>query len=514
MDPTERIALLREEALEPVICRDEFYFLFLEYYFSHDSLPPEARYAASLLHAFSGLTPSISKGELIVGKCDLPLPEEKKELLDGLLSRLRDLLGDALQGQNSHMAVDYDLLLREGTSGIRRRIAALKEKNPASAAFYAAAETSLRAVEVYAARYAEAARALANKASDPREKEELSKIASVMERVPALPAESFYEAVESVHFLTHCLSLDPFRPCPQQFQLGRPDRYLLPYYEKDLASGAITPEEAQLLIDCLAIQINRRVPSGLSSGYMVCGRDRDGKPVANDLSLMFMQAVDDVRLVYPSVGFCWTPDTPAPFLEKACSILLKGRSHPAIFNDDLIARGLVSYGVPPEESHHYIHSTCVEITPAASSNVWVASPYTNLPGLLLGLMDREYSSFEELLAAYFEALDESIRREFETQSRFRAARAEKSMNPLLSAFVNDCLARGEDIERGGARYNWIMPSFVGAANLTDALYAVDELVFRTGELSMREFKKILDDDDKGAEPLRRRILEKLPKYGN
>ena len=515
MDRSERIALLRREALDPVICRDEFYYLFYDYFFAHEALAPEARYAESLLYAFSSLTPSISDGELIVGKCDLPLAEEKKKILDeSFFPMLSDHLGDALRGQNSHMAVDYELLLAEGTFGIRKRIAGLKRTNPASAAFYDACETSLRAVEIYAAHYAETARRLSKETSDPIRRDELRKIASVMDRVPALPAESFYEAVESVHFLTHCLTLDPFHPGPMQFQLGRPDRYLLPYYEKDLASGAVTREDAKLLIDLLAIQINRRVPNGLSSGYMVCGRDRDGRPVANDLSLMLMEAVDDVRLVYPSVGFCWTPDMPEICLETACRLLLKGRSHPAIFNDDLISRGLVSYGIPEKDSREYIHSTCVEITPVGASNVWVASPYTNLPGILLDVMDREYDSFESLTDSFFRRLDMLIREHFEEQRRYRASRESKAMNPLLSAFVNDCLADGTDIEKGGARVNWIMPSFVGCANLVDALYAVNELVFRRKELSVLSFRAILDRNYEGYEALRLRILTKLPKYGN
>ncbi len=515
MERSERIGLLRREALDPVIDLGEFYYAFCDFYFAHESLSPERRYAESLFYAFSRITPSISEGELIVGKCDLPLPEEKRRILeDTLLPRLRAHLGDALQGQNSHMAADYDLLLREGTSGVRKRIARLKEENPASLDFYEACETALRAVEHYAARYAGKARSLASAEKDPERKRELEKIASVMDRVPAFPAESFYEAVQSVHFLTHCLTLDPFHPGPMQFQLGRPDRYLLPYYEKDLASGALTREEARLLIDLLAIQINRRVPNGLSSGYMVCGRDGNGNPVANELSMMLMEAVDDVRLVYPSVGFCWTPDTPGEYLEKACSLLLKGLSHPAIFNDDLIARGLVSYGVPEKDSHHYIHSTCVEITPVAASNVWVASPYTNLPGVLLDVMDREYDSFENLTASFFRKLDGLIREHFEEQRRLRAVRAEKGMNPLLSAFVGDCLAQGIDIEKGGARYNWVMPSFVGCANLVDALYALDELVFRRKELTLLSFRAILDRNFEGYEALHRRILTKLPKYGN
>ena len=283
---------------------------------------------------------------------------------------------------------------------------------------------------------------------------------------------------------------------------------------KDVQSGVLTRERAQLLLDCLGIQINMRVPNGLSSGYMVGGKDRAGNTVANELTEMCMQVISDIRLVYPSVGLCYTADMPEKFLQQACAILAEGRSHPAIFNDDVISRGLQAYGIPEEDSHDYIHSTCVEITPVASSNVWVASPYTNMAQLLLDTMTREYADFDEHLREILRRLDRIIERNFEEQKRLRIYRAAHSLNPLLSSFVNDCLARGLDIERGGAKYNWIMPSFVGMANLVDSLYALKTVVYERKEMSVSEFRQITDNNFEDCEAFRLRLLHTLPKYGN
>ena len=88
------------------------------------------------------------------------------------------------------------------------------------------------------------------------------------------------------------------------------------------------------------------------------------------------------------------------------------------------------------------------------------------------------------------------------------------MNPLLSCFVNDCLKSGTDIERGGAKYNWIMPSFVGMANLVDSIYVLKKIVYENKEYNITELKKILDNNFDGNEALRQRLLAALPKYGN
>ncbi len=511
-----RIERLRKEAVRPVIGYGRFYLDFYEKFVSADpSLPLEERYAAAYVPAFDALEPEIGEDELIVGRATAVLDEAERQREREAYEKASALY--ETRGQDSHMTVDYPLLLREGISGILERIDRLSQgADVAKKRFYGSCRACLEAVERFAQRYAYLARKLAEECEDPRRRKELELIAQTCARVPERPASSFREAVQSVHFLTFCLSINPFRFTAggQQFQLGRPDRYLAPYYEADLKAGRITKDEAQELIDCLAVTINRRVISGLSSGYMVGGRDAEGKTVANDLTRMGIRAVDDVRLVYPAVGLCWTPEMPEDIMDLACETLSHGRSHPAIFNDDLISRSLREYGVSDAESHEYIHSTCVEITPVAASNNWVASPYTNLPQQLLDVMDREYPSLDALTEAVLGRLAERIREHFEEQNALRVSRAKTCINPLLSCFVNDCLERGVDIERGGARYNWIMPSFVGMANLIDSLYAIGKEVFEAKRLTLTELKRILDSNFEGEEALRLRLLNNIDKYGN
>lgn len=512
----ERIEFLRKRVLKNLKFSNEFYYLFYKNYEQFAFLPEEERYAEAFYCAFSNLTPSISEGELIVGKRDVPLCADQQKKWETVYQPIAENRKNKVGGgQDSHMTIDYELVLSKGILGIIKIIEEyLLTCNKEKESYYKCCKRCLQAVIRHSENYADSALKMSKETTDPTRQEELEKIAEICKRVPAYPAESFYEAVQSVHFITHCLSLNPFRLCAQQFQLGHPDRYLLPFYEKDILSGAITREYAQLLLDCLGIQINMRVPSGLSSGYMVGGRDENGEIVANELTEMCMQVVDDIRLVYPAVGLCYTEGMPEEYLEKACELLSKGYSHPAVFNDDVITKGLMHYGVPETQAHNYIHSTCVEITPVASSNVWVASPYTNMPQLLLNVMNREYDSFDSLMEEYFDTLDTHIKNNFENENRARTVRAQNSINPLLSCFVNDCLTRGVDIERGGAKYNWIMPSFVGMANLVDSLYAIKTLVFDEKRITVCEFKNILDNDFEGNETLRQHILNRIPKYGN
>ncbi|MBO5453261.1 MAG: hypothetical protein J6A69_04780 [Clostridia bacterium] len=519
----ERIERLRKIALEkqgsllknPIYREDFIYYFFKNFGTDCDTSNVE-KYANSFYEAFAKMRPNISDDELVVGKYGLFLnEEEKKEYNETYLDVWKKTAQKAGGGQDSHMSIDYDIILNLGIAGIIEKIdkyieTATDDKIP----FYQSCKKCLDAVIVHSENYADEAKRLAESEKNEERKKELETISKICRKVPKYPAESFYEAVQSVSFITYCLGYNPYRYSILQFQLGHPDRYLYKYYKNDIENKVITKEFAHLLLDCVGIQINRNVAGGVSNGYMVGGRDENNEIVQNDLTKMCMQVIDDIRLVYPSVGFCYTEGMDDEYIEMACEILTHGRSHPAIFNDDVIIKGLKSYGVPEKEACSYIHSNCVEITPVASSNVWVASPYTNMAQLLLDVMDREYNSFDELIEKIYSVLDEKIKNNLEVEINQRNDRCNNSLNPLLSCFVNDCLERGLDIERGGARYNWIMPSFVGMANLVDSLYAIKELVFDKKEFTIKELKEIIDDDFKNNEVLRQRILNTIPKYGN
>ncbi|MEA4889435.1 MAG: pyruvate formate lyase family protein [Clostridiaceae bacterium] len=460
-------------------------------------------------------TPVIDEDELLVGKpCFRPLdPAEQAELRFDL-DKLSPMLPQT-DGQASHMAIDYEKLLRLGIEGLESEIAdyrgRLDPDRPADIAkdqFYQSCLRVLEGLAAYADHYANYAGALAASSPEPR-RSELLEIAAVCRRVPRRPAASFREALQAIHFVTFCLE--------GLYQYGRPDRYLLPYYEQDIRAGLITEDAAQELIDCLCILLNMFTGKGLAVGLMVGGRDAGGRDVCNSLTRLFLKSIGHTRLAYPGIGLCYTEDTPAELLDLSCRLLGQGYSHPALFNDATISRGLRGYGLPPEEACLYIHSTCVEITPIASSAVWVASPYINLVQILLEIMADQNTgvdTFTGLLSAWRNKLRGALRQEIRQQNLWQMERERHGGDPLVSCFVNDCLERGLDVDQGGARYNWIMPSFVGLANLADSLLAIRQLVYEQKKLSLGEFNQILAANFQNHEDLRQIILNQIPKYGN
>ncbi|MGI6173395.1 MAG: pyruvate formate lyase family protein [Christensenellales bacterium] len=512
---TERIGFLRNDAIErpaPELFSPEMRYLYAKGWQEARHLPNlKMRQTAARAKMLRGMTPAINEWELIVGRqnFDVLLTQEQKAFLE-----FAEGMMPYRVGQDSHMALDYEKLLALGTDGIRGEIRARKaaldtRENPddlEKEIFYDNCITVLDALDELAARYASHAKELAASASE-RRKKELLQIAANLENVPKHPAKTFYEALQAIEIYTFHLG--------GLYQMGRPDRFLLPYYERDIASGVLTREGALELIDCFCLLYNKTVPKGLAVGLMVGGRDGDGNPVENELTRLFLESILDTRLPYPGVGLCVTRETPDALLRLAVKALGEGLTHPALFNDEVIARGLMDKGLPFAEAVNYIHSTCVEITPIASSGVWVASPYHNLMQPLLDIIaeDKMPDAFDALLREYEKRLSECIFRCAREENLGRISRRIWYTHPLVSCLVNDCLEKGKDIDEGGARYAWVMPSFVGMANLVDSLAAIRKLVYTDKSVSPAEYRAALQSGFEGRGDLLRKIDE-CPKYGN
>ena len=386
MAATERIIALRGDIaarIPPSIRSAEGNLHYLRGYLeARYSSCHAVRRAAAKAYMHAHATPVIHPHELIVGKPSYrPLSAQEAAELAQLEAFAAPAL-PSLGGQDSHMTVDYELLLEQGLDGVAARVKALKAaldcEDPAQCEkndFYEACLIALDGVTQYAAHYAEHARQLAAACEDAGRARELIEIAETLDRVPRYPAQTYRQALQSMCFLTFCME--------GLYQLGRVDRLLIRYYEVDIQSGLLTREAAQELLDCASLLYNDTVPAGLAAGYMVGGRGADGKPVCNDITYMAIEGIAHTRMAYPGVGLCYTGDMPEDILRLSCDILGQGLSHPAIFNDDVIAKGLTGYGVPEAHARSYIHCTCVEITPIAASGTWVASPYINLTAVLL-----------------------------------------------------------------------------------------------------------------------------------
>lgn len=409
-------------------------------------------------------------------------------------------------GRTGHMGLNFEKLLKLGIEGILAEIENYRSQLDISNAleytekneFYDCCKIQLEALLILEDRYVEEAR-----------RRGLNELAELMDNVPRRPARTFHEALQSMHFYQFVMR--------DLFSVGRPDRYLIDYYRRDIEAGILTEEKALEIIDCWGLQYTFYTRPTAAVTYMVGGYAPDGTPVCNELTWLFLQSIEHIRLAYPCVGLGYVKGIDEDLLSYACSLLAQGLTHPAIFNDDAIPASLHENGLPMERARNYIHSTCVEITPVGCSGFWATSPYHSCPKMLMDLLAqrRDFKDIDELKKAYFDYLFEEVRKGQINQNYLQLERLRNGgETPLASVLVDDCLARGKGIDQGGALFNHVLPDFIGPSNTIDSIADIDQIVFKDKKLTLDEFYEVLENNYEGHEDLRQYIVNKCPHFGN
>jgi trans-4-hydroxy-L-proline dehydratase len=459
--------------------------------------------------------------ESIVGRPELRDRTTDEEAERAGLQVVLDSIPPFPGGDPGHFQPDFDKLFDVGIGGVldevQVRLSAANSDE--SQHFYRGCEEALRGMSDYCVRVAdECERLVAGGTLTADQELRMGESARICRRIADQPPETFAEAIQ-LQFLA-IVSLwfgeDHGLTCP-----GRMDRTLGDFYERDRSQERITTVAALELICSLYIQLNLILYPGSAIAVMVGGRSDESTDVTNELTYLCLIARYVTRLVYPTVGLAWHKETPSELTDFACRMIARGTGDPALFNDELISVGLRDHGVSPVDSYNYMNSTCVEIKPVGSSHIWVTAPYFNCPQAVLDVIDGSvalssghpgsYTEFSDLVKA---RITEVVG---DAATRLDGVWHEREVTggfPLASCLIADCLEKGQDFDRGGARYNWVENSFVGLANLVDSLNVVKHFVYETGELSLGELQDMLQSDFAGQESFRRRIDSELPKYGN
>jgi pyruvate formate-lyase/glycerol dehydratase family glycyl radical enzyme len=452
---------------------------------------------------------------------------------------------------DGHIILDMEKVIQVGLTRIlaeaERALASLSpyeasefKKRP----FLQAAVITLHAAVRFAERYAiEAERQAALPGTSAERRAELHEIATVCRQVPAHPARTFREAIQSAYFV-HVIS--QIESNGHSFSLGRVDRYTYPYYQADLAAGRLTRDQALELLELLWLKlfsINKVRPwdhTRYGIGYptyqnvTIGGQTEDGQDATNELSYMVLETIRRIRLPQPNVSARIHNTTPDRFLLECARTIRLGFGMPAMKNDEIIIPALLEKGVVPEDAYNYAIVGCVEtaipgkwgyrVTGMAFLNVLKVlelalvggrDPRTGRqllagPGALPDL-----ASFEDLYAAFYEQYMRCARTAFHLDAVADTCLEEMVPDAFASALVDDCLLRGLTIKEGGARYDIVSGLQSGIANVANALMALKRLVYEEGKLTSQEVAEALAKNFEGqkGEIVRRRLLD-APKYGN
>lgn len=441
--------------------------------------------------------------------------EEEKETLAALQAHMRDLrerlnvikTPHTVGGRGyTHSIPNYGRVLREGLSGYARRIAekldlARRRQDIERVDFYLGLRDVLAGIKCWHRRILEFLREVP--VDNPVAEARRRRLVAAYERVPFHPARSFFEAVLAYNFVYYLDDCD---------NPGRVDQELFPYYERDLAAGRTTHDEAVSLIRCL--WENCDANNGWSAG--IGGTTSTGEPAYNDLTVACLEAAHKIRR--PNLQLHVRRDMPQEIWDAALDTIATGCGLPALYNEEEFLRALreAHLGIREEDLGWYNGGGCTETMIHGCSNVGSLDAGINLPLILVQTLNEHLAtavSFDELVAAYKEDVAKAVREIVDDVNADQEVKALLRPQPMRSLLIDDCIDNGREFNAGGARYNWSVINVAGLANVIDSLSALREVVFERREKTGAEFLEILRRNYEGEEAFRRR-LSRCPRYGN
>lgn len=476
----------------------------------------------------------------------------KDHILKGLSQRTLDAREDALFNISmhedsglGHLICDYETVLVNGLRTVKKQYKEkLAECEPCvpedynRMLFYESALIHLDAISLFIYRYAEKARKMAEAEKDSIRADELSTIAGNLINISENPAQTFHEALQLVWFVQMLIQMETNG---SSVSIGRFDRFMFPFYKKDVTDGILTPAGAQELVDCFYIKLagifkarpaaRKSLQSGITryQDLTIGGQDEMGRDITNDLTYICMTARLHCNTVDPQLSLRVHNGTPTALLKRAAEVIKSGGGHPALYSDEVIIPSLLYRGVPLHRARDYSIIGCVEI---AFLGLWGRNDggYVNIPKVLelalddvvgkqhrgkfksineIGLVE----TFEDFYKHFEYVLEDVVKNQTIENNLIDMIHENLFPHVMCSLFTPGCLESGRDVTSGGAEMNWTTPLGVGLANTANALYSINRLVFEEKKLTLAELWDILDKDWEGHETMRQTLL-RYPKYGN
>ena len=484
------------------------------------------------------------RGRSMRDKAFALIPEKWKSLYEaGLFTEFME------QRAPGHTALD-GTIYRKGMLDFKREIAESKANLDYLNDPYAtekfeeltAMDISCDAAILFAERHAALAEKMAAEETDPARKAELLQIAATCRWVPANAPRDFREALQMYWFvhlgtITEMNGWDAMSP-------GHLDQHLAPFYEKDVADGKLTREEAKELLSCFWIKVNNTpappkvgvtaAESGTYNDFTqinLAGLKADGSDGTSEVSVLVLEVLDELQLLQPQVSVQISAKTPDRFLKTAGKVIRRGSGYPSVFNADMVIAEQVRVGKTPEDAREGGTSGCVE-TGSFGKEAYILHGYLNVPKVLeltlnngvdplsgkkIGLETgdpKNFATFDELYAAFEKQLRFVVETKIETDNFLQRMFATYAPAPFLSVVINDCIKNGRDYYDGGARYNSDYIQCCGIGTITDSLSVLKKHVFEDNTIAIGTLLDALRKNWDGEEPLRQFVWNKTPFFGN
>ena len=406
-------------------------------------------------------------------------------------------------GKDAHFAPDYQIGLDLGWGGLLEKVRAMRRKfadDAYAVELMEAEEQAILGVMAWTRHLAAAADDRAMTEDDPERRANLVEMARVCYKVAEAKPETFREVVQWIAVFNMAS-----RTYNRDGAGGQLDELLRPYYERDMAAGILSDEDAEFYIFCLLLNDPHY--------YQIGGPSADGKDQTSRMSYIILEAANKLRSSCNLTIRVWDGMDRGLF-RRGVEILLANRlGFPRFSGDKALVDGFMKNGYSAE---------------LARRRIAVGCNWMSLPGLEYTLNDVVKINIAKVFEVAFEESD--TLEEFETNYRrhFKAAvevtakgidfhLAHQYLNEpelMLNLLSHGPIEKGKDVSHGGETYYNMAIDGAGLAVVADSFGAIEQRVVKEKAVSFAELKSAVASNFSGEDGERvRKIMDTAGRYG-
>ncbi len=404
-----------------------------------------------------------------------------------------------------HFCQDMAIGFKLGWGGLLEKIRNYRVLNPQSSDFYDGLESVVLGVQDWIRRTARKAREMARREENPILRKNLEEMGEINERLITDPPKTFREACQwSVWYQMVA------RMYNGSGSMGQMDELLRPFYEKDVAAGILTDEEAIFHLACLLINDTQYMQLG--------GPNSEGKDQTSRVSFLILEAVHLLKTP-ANIGISVYDGVDPQLVRRGIEILFEDKTgFPKFLGTENVVKGFTRNGYPIELARTRTYSGCH----------WFAIPgreYTLNDLIKVNFVTLLDLSLKEMMSdpkvkpsvgELWNRFENNLRHALELTAEGIDIQC-KHMSEVFPELVLDLLCHGPiekglDASAGGVEYYDIGVDGSGLATTADSFAALEEVVEHKRLLTWHELMTHLNNDFRDAESVRL-MLQSVPRYG-
>ena len=425
-----------------------------------------------------------------------------------------------------HVIPDFRPALKYGVKAIientEERIK--NEENEQKRNNLAAMKIALECVILLANRYADIAASQYKEACAERKKQ-LALLESTLRKVPALPSENLYEAIQAYLLLWQVMCLEQ-APNPFAFSVGNADRIFEPYRKN------LTREQAASLFRHFLVFYNVGDRSwAISQNVLLGGKSNSGVDLTNVCTYAFLDAYYAMNFPQPILSVKLHKNTPQKLYEEMGRFFFTpGCLTPSFFNDDSVFQVLKKAGIEETDLEDYSVAGCQEPLIMGKDNGNTTNSWLNLGKILEMTINNGRSLISGEQLGRKRNVDNlnilgNIKEYFYDDAKYYIKHMADAANgasvalselpvPFLSSFMGG-LETGydmRDVKNQGTRYNASGCLIHGLSVVADSIIAIEEYL-KVYSSNPDRLINALRNNFEGDSDIKA-FLKNAPKYGN